>query len=123
MVAAIASRELPEDLLAEGFRIESHAAAALDYTYRGATGWREWMSDLLEIFAGGARFDVVEIIAAGDDFVAAMYTATGRSIYSGERFKLRWGAVTWFRDGQATRTVAHASRDTVLEVLESHLRA
>ena len=122
MVAAIRSRAVPEDLLAAGFRIESHAVAALDYTYRGAAGWQEWLSDLLEVFAGGARFEVGEIIAAGDDFVAAMYVLAGRSVYLGERFELRWGGVTWFRDGQVLRTVAHASRDTVVEVLESHLR-
>ena len=81
------------------------------------------MSDLLEIFAGGARFDVVEIIAAGDDFVAAMYTAPGAASIRANDSSCAGARSPGFEMDRRLRTVAHASRDTVLEVLESHLRA
>jgi len=53
VVEAVNAREVPEDVLAPGFRMENRASAATDYTYYGARGWNEWMSDLFESFADG----------------------------------------------------------------------
>jgi hypothetical protein len=123
MVAAVNTREVPDGLLAPDFRMENHAAAAIDYTYCGATGWREWMSDLFEVFAEGACYGVDELIAAGDDFVAAMFCVVGPSAHSGKWLEFCWAGVTWFRDGKATRAVGHASRVAALKAVELHLQA
>jgi ketosteroid isomerase-like protein len=123
MVAAVRARQVPDGLLAPGFHLENHAAAAIDYTYRGARGWREWMSDLFEAFAEGACYGVEELIAADDDFVAAMFCVVGLSVWSGNRLEFSWAGVTWFREGKATHAVGYASRAAALKAVELHLHA
>ena len=118
MVAAVIAREVPVGLLAPDFHMENHAAAAVDYTYWGASGWREWTSDLFEVFAEGPRYRVEELIAAGDDFVAAMFCVDGTSVRSGNWLVFCWAGVTWFRDGKATRAVGYSSRGAALEAAE-----
>ncbi|HLL93222.1 MAG TPA: nuclear transport factor 2 family protein [Solirubrobacteraceae bacterium] len=114
-VAAVNAREVPEELLAPGFRLENHATAVTDYTYYGATGWREWMSDLFEVFAEGASYGVEEFIAVREDFVVAMFYVVGRGARSGMPLELRWAGATWFRDGKATRAIGYASPREALE--------
>jgi hypothetical protein len=121
MVAAVIDREVPIELLAPGFHMENHAAAAIDYSYRGASGWREWMSDLFECFGEGARYRNEEILAVGEDLVAAMFCVEGPSVRSGNWLVFRWAAVTWFHDGQATHAVGYSSRTAALEAVELHL--
>jgi ketosteroid isomerase-like protein len=116
-VAAVNAREVPEAILAPGFRLENRATAVTDHTYYGAAGWREWMSDLFEVFAEGARYGVEELIAAGDDFVAAMFCLAGRGARSGEPLEFRWAGVTWFRNGKATVAIGYASRREALEAV------
>lgn len=123
MVAAVRAREVPEEILAADFRMEHHAAAAVDYAYSGATGWREWMSDLFEVFREGAQYRVEELVLAGDDFVVAMFRVVGRSVRSGNWLALCWVGVTWFHDGKATRAVGYTSRAAALKAVELHSRA
>jgi ketosteroid isomerase-like protein len=123
MVAAVRAREVPDELLAPDFRMEHHAAAAVDYAYSGATGWREWMSDLFEVFDEVAQYRVEEIVLAGDDFVVAMFRVVGRSVRSGNWLALCWAGVTWFHDGKATRAVGYTSRDAALKAVELHSQA
>jgi ketosteroid isomerase-like protein len=118
--AAANAREVPLDLLAPGFRMENRVTAVTDNSYHGADGWREWMSDLFDVFADGARYEVEEIIAAGEDFVAAMLCVTGRGARSGLAITFRWAGVTWFRDGMATRAVGYATRGEALEAVGLH---
>jgi ketosteroid isomerase-like protein len=116
-VAAFNAREVPEEILADDFHMENRVSAVTDYSYHGAVGWREWMSDLLEEFASGARYRIDELIAVGEDFVAAMFSVAGRGVHSGEPLELRWAGVTWFRDGKATRAIGYASRSEALDAL------
>ncbi|HXR29115.1 MAG TPA: nuclear transport factor 2 family protein [Solirubrobacteraceae bacterium] len=117
VVEAVNAREVPEDVLAPGFRMENRASAATDYTYYGARGWNEWMSDLFESFADGARYAVEEIFAVGDDFVVAAFSVIGRGARSGQPLEFRWAGVTWFRDGKAIRAVGYTSRREALEAV------
>lgn len=118
--AAANAREVPVDLLAPGFRMENRVTAVTDNTYRGADGWREWMSDLFDVFADGARYEVEEIIAAGDDFVAAMLCVAGRGARSGLPITFRWAGVTWFRGDKAIRAVGYPTRSEALEAVGLH---
>ncbi len=110
-------REVPADLLAPGFYMENRVTAVTDNTYRGADGWREWMSDLFDVFADGARYEIEEIIAAGDDFVAAMLCVAGRGARSGLPITFRWAGVTWFRGDKAVRAVGYPTREEALEAV------
>ena len=83
LAAAINAREVPEELLAPGFRMENHVTAAVGEMYYGAAGWREWMSDLFEVLGEEARYETEEIIADGDDFVVTTLRIFGRSAHSG----------------------------------------
>jgi ketosteroid isomerase-like protein len=119
-VEAANAREVPVDLLAPGFRMENRVTAVTDNAYRGADGWREWMSDLFDVFADGARYEVEEIIAAGDDFVAAMLCVTGRGARSGLPITFRWAGVTWFRGNKAVRAAGYPTREEALEAVGLH---
>jgi ketosteroid isomerase-like protein len=112
-----ARREVPHDLLAPGFLIESRMTSATDYKYHGASGLREWASDLFDAFLGGARYGVDEVVDASDDFVVAMFSVVGRGAHSREPLELRWAGVTWFRDGKATRAVGYTSRHEALKAV------
>lgn len=116
-VAAVNARQVPDELLAPGFRMQNRATAVTDHTYHGAAGWREWMNDLFEVFADGASYEAEEIIAAGEDYVAAVFCLTGRGARSGEPLEFRWAGVTWFRDGKATLAIGYASRSEALEAV------
>ncbi len=113
-VAAVVARRVPTEILAPGFRLENRVTAVTDYTYHGATGWGEWMSDLFEMFADRARYGVEELIAAGDDFVAAMFCVQGVGARSRTTITFRWAGVTWFRNGQATLAVGYPTRADAL---------
>jgi len=116
-VRAVNAREVPDDVLAPDFQMENRASAVTDYTYYGERGWREWMGDLFESFAEGARYDVEEIIAVGEDFVAARFSVVGRGARSGQPLEFRWIGVTWFHEGKATRAVGYSSRSEALEAV------
>jgi len=125
-VAAVVAREVPAEILAPDFRMENRVTAVTDYTYHGADGWREWMSDLFEMFAGAARYRVEEEIAAGEDFVAATFCVEGIGVRSRMPLSFRWAGVTWFRDGKVTLAVGYPTREEALravgleEPAESH---
>jgi hypothetical protein len=114
LVAAIGEGRVPMELLAPDFHMENHIAAAVDYSYRGPLGWREWTSDMFEAFLPGARYGVCDLIVARDDFVVAEFQVAGVSVWSHKPLKFSWVGVTWFRDGQARRAVGVTSRDHAL---------
>jgi len=117
LAQAVNERRLPVELLAPGFRLENHASAVTDYSYHDARGWREWMSDLFEVFAPGAHYGVEEVIASGDDFVVASFLLAGRGARSADPLEFRWAGVTWFLGGKAIRAVGYASREEALEAV------
>jgi hypothetical protein len=122
-VAAVNAGQVPEELLALGFWMENHAFSVTDYTYRGTGGWREWMSDIFEEFAGRARLEIEEIIETTDDFVVARMCVVGTSARSRTPLSLRWVGVTWFRDGKLTCIVGYATRAEALEAARSGPRS
>jgi ketosteroid isomerase-like protein len=118
VVEAVRAREVPEGLLAPGFSMENRLSAVTDYSYHGAVGFADWMSDLFEVFAEGARYEVEEILAAGEGYVAAMFCVTGRGARSQLPLEFRWAGVTWFRGGRATKAVGFASREEALDAVD-----
>lgn len=114
LVQAANAREVPASLLAPEFRMENHATAVTDYAYHGANGWREWMDDLFEEFADGARLELEEVIASGEDFVAATFAIRGRGARSGTPLQFRWAGVTWFARGLATRSLGFSDASEAL---------
>lgn len=109
VVEAIDARNVPEHLLAPGFRMESHMSSVTDYSYHGAMGLRDWMNDVFEVFADDARFEVQEIVAVGHDHVVARFCISGHGGRSQMPLELRWVGVTWFRDGRAIRAAGFTS--------------
>lgn len=114
VAAAVNAREAPEAILAPDFCMENRASSVTDYTYHGVTGWHDWMNDIFEEFTTGARYEVEDIIAVGDEFVVATFCIVGRSARSGMPLEFRWVGVTWFRDGRATRAVGYSTRGEAL---------
>ncbi len=114
-VSAVNAREVPREILAPEFSMENRAFSVTDYTYRGATGWRDWMSDIHEEFTRPARYELEEIVAATDDFVVATFHIVGRSVRSRMPLLLCWTGVTWFRDGKLIRIVGYARRSEALQ--------
>jgi hypothetical protein len=114
-VAAVKRRDVPFEILASEFWMENRAFSVTDYTYRGAAGWRDWMSDIFEEFAGRARYELEETLAATDDFVVACLRIVGLSARSGAPLVLCWAGVTWFADGKLTCAVGYATSDEALE--------
>lgn len=118
VVEAVNAREVPEALLAPGFSMENRLSAVTDYDYHGATGFADWMSDLFEVFAEGALYEVEEVLAAGEDYVAAMFCVAGRGARSRLPLEFRWAGVTWFRGGLATKAVGYSSREEALKAVD-----
>jgi ketosteroid isomerase-like protein len=115
-IDAVNAREVP-DFLATDFRIEGVNTAVTDRTYVGPEGWREWMDELCEAFGEGARHEVDEIVAEGDDYVVAVASFVGRGAASDAPLQLRWVGVTWFRDGQVTRSSGFLTKREALKAV------
>jgi hypothetical protein len=115
LVEAVNAREVPEDLLAPGFRMENRVSAVTDYAYHGTVGWSNWVDDVLEVFADGARYEAEEIVEAGDDFVVAILRFVGVGARLDTPIVFRWVGVTWFRNGKATHAVGYPNRREALE--------
>jgi ketosteroid isomerase-like protein len=116
-VAAINAREIPEELLAPGFRLENTSTAVTDRTYYGAEGVLEWINDFFDAFEEGAQYETEEILADGEDFVVAVVRIVGRGARSGAPLVLRWVNVSWFAGGRGTRSVGYLSRREALEAV------
>jgi ketosteroid isomerase-like protein len=115
---------VPEDaesllapLLAPEYRIEAVVTAVTDKTYYGAVGCVEWLNDMSDAFAEGARYEVEAIVAHGDDFVVGRVAFVGTGARSGAPLRLRWLTVTWFHDGKATRSAGYANRYEALKAV------
>jgi ketosteroid isomerase-like protein len=113
---ALNAREVP-DFIAPDYRLENTITAVTDKTYIGADGWRDWMGDLLDAFGGGARFQVDEIVADGDDYVVVISSLVGRGAGSGAPLQLPWVSAVWFRDGQMTHSSGFLTRREALEAV------
>ena len=109
VVAAMKAGDVPSEILARGFYMRNCASSISDYTYRGESGWRDWVEDLFEEFTGKPRYELEQIVATGEDYVIAEYCIRGRSARSGKPLAFRWTGVTWFANGFLTRAAGYAS--------------
>ena len=82
--AALNAREVPEGLLAPDFVMVNATTAVMDKTYHGAAGVLEWKNDMFEAFDVGARLEIKQVIADGDDFVVATVRLSGAGAASVE---------------------------------------
>jgi|SRR5271156_1290392 len=114
---AINAREVPDALIAPDFHIENIVTAVSDKTYHGAAGAREWLSDTFDAFAEGARYEVEEIVADGDDFVVARIALVGSGARSGAPLQLRFVTAAWYSDGKAMRAASYANRHEALKAV------
>jgi hypothetical protein len=116
-VAAVKAREVPSDILAPGFYMRGCASSVADYTYRGESGWRDWMNDIFEEFVGKPQYELEQVISTGEDYVVAEYCITGLGARSGKPLTFRWVGVTWYARGAATRAAGYSSRREALEAV------
>ena len=72
-----------EGLITPDVRRENVSTAVTEKTYLGATGVRDWMNDFFDAFDEGARYEIEEIVAVGDDVVVAVNRFVGRGSRSG----------------------------------------
>jgi ketosteroid isomerase-like protein len=116
-VEAINARDVSEALMAPDFRIENVVTAVTDKTYYGAAGTLEWLNDMSDAFGEGARYEVEEIIADGEDFVVGRVVFVGSGARSGAPLRLSWVSTYWFREGKITLIVGYATRREALEAV------
>jgi ketosteroid isomerase-like protein len=112
------ARQVP-DSLAPNVCVETPSTAVTGGALVGEQGWREWMSEFFSAFADDARFRVDEIIAAGDDYVAAVVSIVGRGAASEIPLTLRWANVWWLRGGQIVRAAGFLHTREALEAVGS----
>ena len=106
-----------EPSLDSEYRIDNIVTAVTDKTYYGAAGIVEWFSDMADAFALGPRWEMEAVIADAYDFVVARMAFVGTGARSSAPLQLRWIAVTWFRDGRATRSAGYANRHEALKAV------
>jgi len=106
-----------EPLVVPGLRMENVTSAITDNTYYGVAGCLAWRADLAEGFGPEMRFEVEEILAAGEDFVVGRQVLTGTGAKSGAPLHLRWATVMWFEDGRASRITGYTTRRQAFEAL------
>ena len=82
--------------------------------YRGRSGAREWLEQLLEVFEE-ARLEIEETTALSDDRVLTGYTQIGRGRGSGLPGELRTWQIFWVAKDLITRRQVFWTRDEALE--------
>ena len=112
-----ADASLFEPLLAPDYRIENTVTAVTDRTYYGAAGCVEWLNDMSDAFAAGARYEIETILAEGDDFVVTRMAFVGKGARSGAPLRLRWITVSWLHDGKVARSAGYAHRGEALKAV------
>jgi ketosteroid isomerase-like protein len=114
---ALDAREAPEQMYASDYRLDTVDTAVTSKTYHGSAGMREWIRDYFDVFGKGARLEVEEVIADGDDYVVGRVGLRGIGASSGAPLHLRWINVIWFSDGKATRAAGYRNRAEALEAV------
>jgi ketosteroid isomerase-like protein len=109
LLRAVNEREVPEDLLAPGFSMQQSITSATDYAYHGTDGWRDWLNDMFEFFAGDGHCELVEVPLVGPDFVVATVRVVGHSALSNRHLEVTWTSVTRFHEGRAVSAAAFAT--------------
>jgi len=73
------------DLLSPDFHIDATAMAVTGHnrTFSGAAGLREWVADTFAPFDEESRYEIVYIVAVGEDFVVKSERIVGHGARSG----------------------------------------
>jgi len=120
MVDAVTARD-PETqlapLLAPDYHIDNIVTAVTDKTYNGVPGCLEWLQDMSEAFAPGARYEMEALVADTEEFVVTRMAFVGVGARSGAPLQLRWIAVTWCDRGKLTHSAGYANRREALEAV------
>jgi ketosteroid isomerase-like protein len=104
-------------LLAPDYRIENIVTAVTDKTYHGVPGCLEWMRDMSDAFAPGARYELEAVIADTDELVVTRMAFVGTGAHSGAELRLRWITVTWCDAQRIYRSVGYANRHQALKAV------
>jgi hypothetical protein len=104
-------------LLVPGLRMENATTAVTDKTYFGVEGCLEWRADLAEGFGPEMRFEVEEILADSDHWVAGRQALIGTGASSGAPIHLRWITVMWFDGGRVSRVAGYNTRREALRAV------
>ena len=116
MAEAINTGDLPRDAITDDFQLKNATTAVTDATYHGYDGALQWRTDFFDV-VDDAHFEIVDILATGDDYVAISNHLTGRGASSGAPVDLRWASVFWFREGKICRIAGFNSRRAALEAV------
>jgi ketosteroid isomerase-like protein len=115
--AVLQTGDALDALLTPDFVMVNAATGVTDDTYEGARGIAQWKNDIFEAFDAVARFELEQIVADGDDFVATMNRIEGCGARSGAPLVFRWAAVLWIRDGKLARVVGYLRRREALKAV------
>jgi ketosteroid isomerase-like protein len=107
--------EPPRELIADDVRIENASTAVTDAVYEGYEGVRQWRRDLIDVLEPGFRFELDDVIEAGNDRVVLFHRLTGVGKSSQAPMELRWASVCWFRDGKLAHAVGFNTKREALE--------
>jgi ketosteroid isomerase-like protein len=122
LVDGVNADAIPRDLLAADFELSNATTAVTDAHYTGYEGGLEWRRELFDV-VDGARLELDEVLAAGDDYVVATTRLVGRGAVSGAPVDMRWASVFRFRDGKIARIAGYSRRRDALEAVGISTRA
>ena len=108
------------DLLSPNFHIDATAMAVTGHnrTFSGVAGLREWVADTFAPFDEESRYEIVDIVAVGEDFVVKSERIVGHGARSGAPLELPWISVSWVtQDGRCVRGAGYASRREAREAV------
>jgi ketosteroid isomerase-like protein len=117
LVEAVNAGPIPRELIAPDFELRNVTTAVTDATYSGYEGGLQWRRDIFDVFED-PRFEVIEILTDGPDYVVASNRVVGSGSSSGAPVELRWTSVFWFREGQLARVVGYQRRRDALASVE-----
>ena len=74
-----ADASLFEPLLAPDYRIENTVTAVTDRTYYGAAGCVEWLNDMSDAFAAGARYEIETTLLRATTSLSRAWPSWGKA--------------------------------------------
>jgi ketosteroid isomerase-like protein len=109
--------ELAEELWDPNAEIVNAKGWAIEATYRGHDGLRQWWSDLEEAFTDFAMH-VEEITPVDDERVLTVQRFVGHFRVTDIPFDGRWASVLTVRNGRIARAEGYLSKRRALKALE-----
>jgi ketosteroid isomerase-like protein len=109
LAESINTGDVPPEILTDDFELKNATTAVTDATYHGYEGALQWRQDFFDV-VDDPHFEIIEVLAAADDYVVISNHLSGRGTSSGVPVDLRWASVFWFREGKIARCVGFNSR-------------